>query len=43
MTKIVTIDDIQKHNKMYSENSKFNEMFFQNDVNHVVQFTRFQL
>ena len=43
MTKIVTIDDIQKHNKMYDENPKLKEMFFKNDVSHVVQFTRFQL
>ena len=39
----MTIDNIQKHNKMYNENSKLNEMFFKNDVSHVVQFTRFQL
>ena len=31
-TKIVTIDDIQKQNKMYNENSKFNEMSFKNDI-----------
>ena len=42
-TKIVTIDDIQKHNRMYDENSKFNEMSFKNDINHVVQSMRFQL
>ena len=40
MTKIVTIDDIQKHNKMYDENSKLNAMFFKDDINHVVQLTR---
>ena len=42
-TKIVIINDIQKHNRMYKENSKFNKMFFKNDVGHVIQFTRFQL
>ena len=42
-TKVVTIDDIQKYNKMYDENSKFNEMSFKDDVSHVVQFMRFQL
>ena len=42
-TKIVTIDDIQKHNKMYDENSKFNEMSSKDDISHVVRFTRFQL
>ena len=41
--KVVTIDNIQKHNRMYNENSKFNEMFFKDDISHVVQFTRFQL
>ena len=39
----MTIDDIQKHNKIYDENSKFNEMSFKDNVNHVVQFTRSQL
>ena len=39
----MTIDDIQKHNKMYDENSKLNKMFFKDDVSHVVQLTRFQL
>ena len=43
MIKIVTIDDIQKYNKMYDENSKFNGMSFKDDVSHVVQFTQFQL
>ena len=43
MTKIVTINDIQKYNKIYNENSKFNEISFKDDVNHVVQSTRFQL
>ena len=43
MTKIVTINDIQKYNKMYNRNSKFNEMFFKDDVNHIVRFTRSQL
>ena len=43
MTKIVTIDDIQKHNKMYNKNSKLNKMSFKDDVNHVIQLTRFQL
>ena len=43
MIKIMTIDDIQKYNKMYDENSKLNEMFFKDDVSHVVQFTQFQL
>ena len=43
MIKIVTIGGIQKHNKMHNENSKLNEMSFKNDINHVVQFTRFQL
>ena len=41
--KIVTINYIQKYNKMYNENSKFNEMFFKDDVNYVIQFTRSQL
>ena len=39
----MTIDNIHKHNKMYNRNSKLNEMFFENDVSHVVQSTRFQL
>ena len=43
MTKIVTIDNIQKHNKIYDENLKFNEISFKDNDNHVVQFTRFQL
>ena len=43
MTKIVTSDDIQKHNKMYNENSELNEIFFKNDIDHVIQFTRSQL
>ena len=38
-TKIVTIDDIQKHNKMYNKNSKLNEMSFKDDVSHIVQLT----
>ena len=37
------IDDIQRNNKMYNENSKFNEIFFKNYVNYIVQFTQFQL
>ena len=41
--KIVTIDNIQKHNKMYNENPKLDKMFFKNDVNHVIQVTQFQL
>ena len=28
---------------MYDENSKFNEMFFKDDISHVVQSIRFQL
>ena len=36
MTKIVTIDDIRKHNKIDNENSKLNEMFFKDDISHVV-------
>ena len=28
---------------MYNKNSKFNEMFFKDDISHVVQFMRFQL
>ena len=40
---IVTINDIQKHNKIDDKNSKLNEIAFKNDVNHVVQFTQFQL
>ena len=43
MTKIVTIDDIQKHNKIYDRNSKLNEISFKDDVNHIIQFTQFQL
>ena len=39
----MTIDNIQKHNKMYDENLKLNEMFFKSDVNHIVQFTRSQV
>ena len=39
----MTIDDIQKHNKMYDENSKLNQMSFKDDVSHIVQFTRSQL
>ena len=39
MTKTVTIENIQKHNKIYDENLKFNETFFKNDVNHVVQYS----
>ena len=39
----MTIKDIQKYNRIYNENSKLNGMFFKDDVNHVVQFTRFQL
>ena len=41
--KVVTINDIQKHNKIYKENSKFNEILFKDNISHVVQFTRFQL
>ena len=40
-TKIVTIENIQKHNKIYDENLKFNETFFKNNVNRVVQSARF--
>ena len=40
---IVTINDIQRHNTMYDENSKFNEISFRDDLNHVIQFTRSQL
>ena len=36
MMKVVTIDDIQKHNKIYNENSKFNEISFKDDISHVV-------
>ena len=39
----MTIDNIQKHNRMYDENPKFNEMSFKNDINHIIQFTRSQL
>ena len=39
----MTIDDIQKYNKIYDENSKLNKMFFKNDVSHVIQFTQSQL
>ena len=39
----MTINDIQKHNKMYDKNSKFNEMSFKDDINYVIQFTRSQL
>ena len=39
----MTINDIQKRNKMYGENSKLNGIFFKNNVNYIVQFTRFQL
>ena len=42
-TKIVTIDDIQKYNKTYDENPKLNEMFFKDNISHIIQFTRFQL
>ena len=42
-TKIVTIENIQKHNKIYDENLKFNETFFKNDVSRVMQFARSQL
>ena len=41
MTKIVTIDDIQKYNKIYNEKSKLNRMSFKDNINHVIQFTRF--
>ena len=40
-TKVVTIENIQKHNKIYDENLKFNETFFKNNVNYVVQSARF--
>ena len=43
MTKVVTIENIQKHNKIYDENLKLNETFFKDDVSHVVQSARFQL
>ena len=41
MTKVVTVDDVQKHNKMYNKNSKFNKMSFKDDVSHVIQFMQF--
>ena len=41
--KIVIINDIQKYNKIYNENSKFNEISFKDDINHIVQFIRSQL
>ena len=40
---MMIIDDIQKYNKMYNKNSKLNEMFFKDNVSHIVQFTQFQL
>ena len=40
-TKIVTIENIQKHNKIYDENLKFNKTFFKNDINRVVQLAQF--
>ena len=43
MTKIVTIDDIQQHNKIYSEYSKLNKISFKNNINHIIQFTQSQL
>ena len=42
-TKIVIINNIQKHNKGYGEKSKLNEISFKDDVSHVIQFTQFQL
>ena len=42
-TKIVTIENIQKYNKIYNENLKFNKTSFENDVSHVVQSARSQL
>ena len=39
----MTIDDIQKYNKRYDENSKLNEMSFKDDINYVIQLTSFQL
>ena len=39
----MTIDDIQKYNKIYNENSKLNKMFSKDDINHIIQFTQFQL
>ena len=39
----MTINNIQKHNRMYNENSKLNEMFLKNDINYIVQFTQFHL
>ena len=43
MTKVVIINDIQKHNKMYNGNSKLNEMSFKDDVSYIIQFMQFQL
>ena len=42
-TKIVTVENIQKYNKMYDENSTLTEISFKNNINHVVQFTQFQI
>ena len=42
-TKVVTINNIQKHNKIYDKNSKLNEMSFKNNISHIVQLTRSQL
>ena len=39
-TKIVTIENIQKHNKTYDENLKLNKTSFKNDVNRIMQFAR---
>ena len=43
MTKVVIIDDIQKHNKMYDRNSKLNGMSFKDNINHVIQLLQIQL
>ena len=42
-TKIITIDNIQKYNRIYGGNSKLNGISFKNDVSHIIQLTRFQL
>ena len=39
----MTIDNIQKYNRIYNENPKLNERSFKNDINHIVQLTRSQL
>ena len=39
----MTINNIQKHNRMYDKNSKLNGISFLNDINHVIQLTRSRL